>query len=187
MTRKGRLQPAALAAILAVQGVAAVFFVGDALADLRAGPAAPHSVFEALVVVALVLGMGVGAWQLRVALDRLRVQDRALATARGTLAQVIESQFTRWGLTPAERDVGFLALKGLDVSEIAGVRGVADGTVRAQLTRIYAKAGVSGRAQFAAWFVEDLLDEGLPAPASHTAPLSAQEGASALAPGHRSD
>jgi DNA-binding CsgD family transcriptional regulator len=29
------------------------------------------------------------------------------------------------------------------------------------LTRIYAKAGVSGRAQFAAYFVEDLLGEGL--------------------------
>lgn len=65
MTRKGRLQPAALAAILAVQGVAAVFFVGDALADLQADLMAPHSVFEALVVVALVLGMGAGVWQLR--------------------------------------------------------------------------------------------------------------------------
>ena len=41
------------------------------------------------------------------------------------------------------------------------LRGAAQGTVRAQLTRIYAKAGVSGRAQFGAWFVEDLLDEGL--------------------------
>lgn len=182
MTCKGRLQPAALAAILAVQGVAAVFFVGDALTDLQADLMAPHSVFEALV-----LGMGAGAWRLRVALDRLREQERALAAARGTLAQVIESQFTRWGLTPAKRDVGFLALKGLDVSEIAGLRGVADGTVRAQLTRIYAKGGVSGRAQFAAWFVEDLLDEGLPAPASDTAPLSARAGASALAPGQRSD
>jgi DNA-binding CsgD family transcriptional regulator len=54
-----------------------------------------------------------------------------------------------------------LALKGLDVAEIAEMRGAAAGTVRAQLTRIYAKAGVSGRAQFAAWFVEDLLGEGL--------------------------
>jgi hypothetical protein len=31
------------------------------------------------------------------------------------------------------------------------------------LTRIYSKAGVSGRAQFAAFFVEDLLGESLPA------------------------
>jgi hypothetical protein len=48
------------------------------------------------------------------------------------------------------------------VAEIAELRGAAQGTVRAQLTRIYAKAGVSGRAQFAAFFVEDLLGESLP-------------------------
>jgi len=30
-------------------------------------------------------------------------------------------------LTPAERDVGFLALKGLDVAEIAELRGAASG------------------------------------------------------------
>jgi DNA-binding CsgD family transcriptional regulator len=75
---------------------------------------------------------------------------------------VIDRQFTAWALTPAERDVAFLALKGLDVAEIAGLRGAAQGTVRAQLTKIYAKAGVSGRAQFAAYFVEDLLGESLP-------------------------
>ena len=33
------------------------------------------------------------------------------------------------------------------------------GTVRAQLSSVYAKAGVSGRAQFAALFVEDILAE----------------------------
>jgi hypothetical protein len=42
------------------------------------------------------------------------------------------------------------------------MRGAAQGTVRAQLTKIYAKAGVSGRAQFAAYFVEDLLGASLP-------------------------
>ena len=73
---------------------------------------------------------------------------------------MIETQFDDWRLTPAERDVGMLALKGLDVAEIASLRSAAQGTVRAQLTRIYAKAGVSGRAQFASWFVEDLLHEG---------------------------
>ena len=72
-------------------------------------------------------------------------------------AEVIGKQFTAWGLTPAERDVALFALKGLDIADIAELRGAAQGTVRAQLTRIYAKAGVSGRAQFAAWFVEDLL------------------------------
>jgi DNA-binding CsgD family transcriptional regulator len=100
-------------------------------------------------------------WQLRLTLERLRNQERALGAARGDLARIIDAQFAEWGLTPAESDVGLLALKGLDLSEIAHLRGAAQGTVRAQLTRIYAKAGVSGRHQFAAWFVEDLLQDGI--------------------------
>lgn len=54
-----------------------------------------------------------------------------------------------------------LALKGFDIAEIAQLRGAAQGTVRAQMTSIYAKSGTSGRAQFAAFFVEDLLAGGV--------------------------
>ena len=146
---------------LVVQMLAAVFFVGDAVVDIFAGALGPHLYFESLVALALALGVGLGALALRQTLEELKAQDAALASARGALGDVIAAQFTDWGLTPAERDVAFLALKGLDVAEIAELRGRAAGTVRAQLTRIYAKAGVSGRAQFAAWFVEDLLGEGL--------------------------
>ncbi|MEY8841260.1 helix-turn-helix transcriptional regulator [Cribrihabitans sp. XS_ASV171] len=155
--RSERRGPVALTLFLMLQATAAIFFVGDALADLIEDPSAPHSIFEALVAAALILGVVIGIWQLRQTLARMAAQERALDTARGSLAEVIEHQFDQWGLTPAERDVGLLALKGLDVAEIAEIRGAASGTVRAQLTRIYAKAGVSGRAQFAAWFVEDLL------------------------------
>lgn len=160
--RRGRRRSVALALFLLLQTVAAVFFVGDALSDLLGGAVDAHSIVEGMVAVALITGVIVGGWQLRLMLERMREQERALDTARGDLAQVIEAQFTAWGLTPAERDVGFLALKGLEVAGIADIRGAAPGTVRAQLTRIYAKAGVSGRAQFAAWFVEDLLAGGLP-------------------------
>lgn len=156
-----RRRPIAWAIFLIVQTLATVFFVGDAAADYLAGQISAHLVFEMLVALALALGMAFGVMVLRQTLEEMRAQDVALATARGALADVIAAQFTDWGLTPAERDVGFLALKGLDVAEIAELRGRAAGTVRAQLTRIYSKAGVSGRAQFAAWFVEDLLGEGL--------------------------
>lgn len=155
---QGRRQSAALAILVVLQGLAAVFFVGDVAADLLYDPTAPHSILEAVVVLALLAGTGFGAWQLRLTQERLRRQERALWVARGALAEAIDMQFRLWGLTPAEQDVGLLALKGIDLAEIARLRGVAEGTVRAQLTRIYAKAGVSGRAQFAAWFVEDLLD-----------------------------
>lgn len=156
-----RRNPAALAVFLVVQTLAAVFFVGDVVADYLKDHAGPHLYFELLVSLALALGVVFGTVALRRTLEEMRAQDVALASARGALADVIAAQFTAWGLTPAERDVGFLALKGLDVAEIAELRGRAAGTVRAQLTRIYSKAGVSGRAQFAAYFVEDLLGAGL--------------------------
>ena len=160
--KSGRRLSTLLALFFVVQSVAAVFFVGDAVTDLITDPAAPHTVFEALVALALILGVVFGGWQLRLTLDRMRAQERALDTARGALAEVVDRQFTDWGLTPSERDVALFALKGLDVAEIAELRGAAQGTVRAQLSNIYAKSGTTNRAQFAAWFVEDLLAEGLP-------------------------
>ncbi|EBA10259.1 helix-turn-helix transcriptional regulator [Sagittula stellata] len=156
-----------LAGVIVLQCIAAVFFVGDVVVDLVYTPLAEHSLLEMLVTLALIVGIVLNACQLRRMMERMQVQDRALDTARGDLARIIETQFDTWRLTPAERDVGLLALKGLDAAEIAEIRGAAKGTVRAQLTRIYAKAGVSGRAQFAAWFVEDLLDGGLGIAASH--------------------
>jgi DNA-binding CsgD family transcriptional regulator len=164
-----RRQTAALSIFLVIQTLGAVFFVGDVVGDLREDPMSAHFIFEAVVTAALVLGILFGVFALRRTIELLRAQDQALAVARGALSDVIEAQFQSWGLTPAERDVGLLALKGLDVAEIAELRGAAQGTVRAQLTRIYSKAGVSGRAQFAAFFVEDLLGEGVPASAPEAA------------------
>lgn len=155
-------QTAALLAFLLVQALAAVFFLGDGLWDVIHYPTSSHTIFELMVVLALVLGVIFGAIALRATLARMAEQERALQVASGALAEVIARQFTAWGLTPAETDVAMLALKGLDVADIATLRGAAQGTVRAQLTRIYAKAGVSGRAQFAAFFVEDLLGQGIP-------------------------
>jgi DNA-binding CsgD family transcriptional regulator len=161
ITGAGRRQTAALSAFLIVQSLGTVFFVGDVIGDLREDPTSVHFIFEAVVTAALVLGILFGVFALRRTIDLLRAQDQALDVARGALGAVIDAQFQSWALTPAERDVGFLALKGLDVAEIAELRGAAQGTVRAQLTRIYAKAGVSGRAQFAAFFVEDLLGQAI--------------------------
>ena len=53
--------------------------------------------------------------------------------------------------------MALFALKGMDVAEIAQLRCAAQGTVRVQETHVYAKAGVTSRAQFAAWLVKDLL------------------------------
>ncbi|WP_132313441.1 helix-turn-helix transcriptional regulator [Martelella mediterranea] len=151
-----------------LQCIAAVFFVADATRDLFEKPPGAHSILEALIALVLVLGILLAGLQLRLTLEQMSKQKRAIESARGDFTRVVESQFAIWRFTSAEREVGFLALKGLDIAEIAEVRGSAQGTVRAQLARIYAKAGVSGRAQFAAWFVEELLGEGLRTPCIHS-------------------
>lgn len=73
------------------------------------------------------------------------------------LSRAIDREFDRWGLSPAEREIGLLLLKGLSHHEVAGLRGVSERTVRQQARSLYKKAGLSGRADLAAYFLEDLL------------------------------
>ena len=70
---------------------------------------------------------------------------------------VVQEQFTAWGLTPSEREVALLLLKGLSFDEVASVRDTKEKTVRQQATTIYRKSGLNGRHEFAAWFFEDFL------------------------------
>jgi DNA-binding CsgD family transcriptional regulator len=89
-------------------------------------------------------------------LELARAQgQRWRAEARGILnglGEAIESQFSRWNLTEAEREVALLLLKGLSLKEIATVR-----AVREQARAIYSKSGLTGRASLSAFFLEDLL------------------------------
>ncbi len=73
------------------------------------------------------------------------------------LGKVIEEQCAEWQLSPAEQEVTFLLLKGLSLKEIASLRETAERTVRQQASTVYAKAGVAGRAELSAFFLEDLL------------------------------
>lgn len=80
--------------------------------------------------------------------------------------EVIDSQFQEWGLSNSERDIGVMLLKGLSVKEIAESRQVKEKTVHQQCQAIYKKAGISGRNQLFAYFLEDLL---LPSQAEQSA------------------
>jgi len=152
-----RWQVRILAAVLATQALAAVFFMADVSRDLQWGGLTAHSGLEALVAVALVVGTMFGAVQMRRMLQQLRYAETGILAASGAFFEFIEAQFRDWRLTPAETDVALLTLKGLDISEIAAVRGAAEGTVRAQLASVYGKARVSNRGQFVSLFIEDLL------------------------------
>ncbi|MBE7479700.1 MAG: LuxR family transcriptional regulator [Polyangiaceae bacterium] len=86
--------------------------------------------------------------------ERWRNEARDLIEGLGA---AIDRQFERWGLSPAEREIGLLLLKGLSHQEVADLRGVSERTVRQQARSLYKKAGLSGRADLAAYFLEDLL------------------------------
>lgn len=73
------------------------------------------------------------------------------------LARAIDQQLSKWNLTVAEKEVAFLLLKGLSLKEVAEVRNTTEKTARVQSMAIYAKAGISGRSELSAFFLEDLL------------------------------
>jgi DNA-binding CsgD family transcriptional regulator len=102
------------------------------------------------------------------AADRDAWRARAERLLRG-LGEEIDGQLGRWGLTPAERDTALLLLEGYGHKDAARVLAKSERTVRQQAIAVYRKSGLSGRAELAAFFLEDLL---LP-PASSGAETSA--------------
>lgn len=53
----------------------------------------------------------------------------------------------------------FLLLKGMSLKDVAAIRGTNEKTARAQSMAVYAKAGLSGRSELSAFFLEDLLPQ----------------------------
>jgi DNA-binding CsgD family transcriptional regulator len=73
------------------------------------------------------------------------------------LGNAIDAQFDRWELTPAEREVALLMLKGLSYEDIAAVRESSEQDVRQQARAILGKANLSGRVALSASSLADLL------------------------------
>lgn len=161
--RPGRA--AALTALLAVQVVCVGFFLIDVVADLLGWEglldAIGHHYFELAIVTALILSTIATVVDMRRLRARQRRMEAQLRVASGAFAQLLEEHFDAWVLTPSERDVALLTIKGLSIAEIAGVRQTKEGTVKAQCNAIYAKAGVSGRQQLLSLFIEELMAERL--------------------------
>jgi DNA-binding CsgD family transcriptional regulator len=147
----------------------------DVAGDARSGSSTSHLVLE-VGIMAVALAGAVTLWgQLLLTRRRARALQHDLVRAEADLARfrsesqealqglgvAIDRQFERWGLSAAEREVALLLLKGLSHKEVASVRETSERTVRQQALAVYRKAGLSGRAELAAFFLEDLL---LPAP-----------------------
>lgn len=161
--RRAGLRLGVLVVVVTFQAVGIVFFLGDVATDVVMLGLDPHTTYEAIATVALLLGVSLGGVELWRAIRRTRRAEHALRLASGAFAEYLEQSFEVWGLTVAEADVALLTLKGFDGPEIAALRGSAPGTVRAQLAHIYAKSGVTGRGQFVSLFIDALLDQPLPA------------------------
>lgn len=90
----------------------------------------------------------------RVEAEKWRLESRKYVEG---LSTAIDQQLIKWGLTPAEKEVAFLLLKGLSLKEIADVRSTSEKTSRVQSMAIYSKARLAGRSELSAFFLEDLL------------------------------
>lgn len=155
--RKLERKATGMTILVALQALAATFFLVDLAGDLSSEGAGAHLLIEGLAAIALLIAVVLGAIQVRDLIAAARRDETAVAAASGALGDLIGLRFEEWGLTPAEADVALFALKGCDVGEIAALRGSASGTVRAQLARVYAKAGVDSQSGLIALFLEELI------------------------------
>lgn len=136
-------------------GLLVVIDVVVEFADFRDHPR--DAILDLAILAALILGSGLIVGELRrLRAANARMTDR-LRVASGAFVELLEETFAAWGLTPAEREVAFLSIKGFSIEEIARLRDARAGTVRAQCAAVYRKAGVSGRTQLLSHFIDDLL------------------------------
>lgn len=120
-----------------------------------------HEALEMAGVLGLLLGFVLGI----VALRRLRQEfsdvNSKLRVASQGFFDLVQDEFTRWGLTPSERDIAMYMLKGLSNAEIAAMTGKKQGTIKAQCNAVFRKTGLSNRSQFTSYFIEILMQEPL--------------------------
>ena len=144
--------------VVALQALATTVFLVDFAGDVAEEGFSAHLAAEGGAAIALLVAVVVGAFQIQGLIRQARQDDLAVALARQAVADLIQHRFLDWQLTAAEADVALFAIKGADIGEISRLRGAAPGTVRAQLTHIYAKAGVASHTGLIALFLDDLID-----------------------------
>lgn len=96
----------------------------------------------------------------RLQLERNAWREQASNALKG-LAAEIDRQFNVWNLSYSEKEIALLILKGLAHKEIAEIRNTSERTVRQQAAAVYCKAGLQGKHQLFAFFLEDLMLPGV--------------------------
>ncbi len=178
-TRRALRRPGPVAAMLllvAFQALCLAVFAFSTLGPvlgLRSRPIGWQwlELIQIAALLGLAAGLVLGARGFLRSLRNGRAAEAELRRVTATFRDMLARHFADWGLTPAERDVALLAIKGLSLQEIARLRNTSEGTVRAQTAAIYRKAGVSGRPQLLALFIEDMMREDAPLPDAGPASL----------------
>ena len=152
IVRRRRLEFAALTGAI-------VFFGYDLAADalLEGEFGSPHFIIESIVFVGITVALVITTRDLRGLRESLRHEAERNRAISGELAAVIGERMEEWRLTRSEKDVTWMIIKGYRFTEIAEARGSKESTCRLQATSLYAKAGVSGRAEFVAEIIQPLL------------------------------
>ncbi|MBT6095368.1 MAG: helix-turn-helix transcriptional regulator [Rhodospirillaceae bacterium] len=144
-----------------VIGVCESFFVLDVVADMFHVDIdtswISHNLIESILVIALAVALGVIGLQIKRLLREHRESKDSVKVASGELLAVIHARFEEWQLSPSESEIALLLIKGFSAQEIADLRNTRPGTVKSQSSTIYQKAGLRGRNELVAFFVEDLL------------------------------
>lgn len=157
--------------IAAILSVIIVMVAVDLTTDFREGVRLWHLFVEGTIALAAFVGIFLlmrGSFVLKRSLVQERMtssqfqaeaekwRSQSKKCLEG-LSQAIDEQLTSWNLTGSEKEVAFLLLKGLSLKEIAQIRKTTEKTARVQSISIYSKAGLAGRSELSAFFLEDLL------------------------------
>ncbi|MCB9025464.1 MAG: hypothetical protein H6625_04030 [Bdellovibrionaceae bacterium] len=157
--------------IVVILTLVALMVAMDIVTDTKEGVATWHVLVEGATGLAALFGIFYflkGSYSLRRKLsDSLREnikfkreadewKKEAQKYIEG-LSKSIDLQLSKWSLSQAEKEVALLLLKGLSLKEIAEIRNTSEKTARVQSVSIYAKSGLAGRSELAAFFLEDLL------------------------------
>ena len=142
----------------------------DLMLDAPASWLSFHAVYEVLLIAAATITAYLlwrGWFSARRTLQQTREtlaqretdRDAWRASAERVLAglsSAIDARLAGWGLTTTEREIALLLLKGQSHKQIAYQTGRSERTVRQHAVAVYQKSGLGGRAELAAFFLEDL-------------------------------
>ena len=149
-------------ALVAIQCICGFYFAWEILASIAGLPSLPlrwqtRELVELGASLGLILGAFLAVRVITLARRATSRADQARKMTSGQFNDVVEAYFDRLAFTQAEKDVAWLLLKGMNTNEIAALRETKAGTVKAQCTALYRKAGVNSKGQLFSQVVEDLL------------------------------